>query len=200
MTNATTNNIQGLTVSALSSNRRYLRTMKEMSDTSSTDAVVASYVVTANIPGATYSSLSSQLATNVENGNFDNYLTSNVAIYGGSSQLASAASTSVATTSTLDDDSNGNDESSSAGISVGEVAGIAIGGVVGMSLLGGLFYWFSKKRSDEEPIVLASSGTTTVTKQNPIRAVNGSNNAASSSSGPPSPVPRRKSLEAKDEL
>ncbi len=122
----------------------------------STDSIIASYVVNLPTSTATYSEISEQLTTNIQNGNFNNYLSQQSIIYNASIALRNASSTTVATDNlnTGSDDDNTNDSNSV--LSVGAMVGIAIGGAALIALCIGLnvYYFYYYKKSE----TTASSG------------------------------------------
>lgn len=171
MTGVTSQNIKYLNVTAPVATRRNLRTVEELvlSAVGTSNTVTASYYVAANVAGATYTSLSTELTTNVANGNFNGYLTNNTALFKGSSQLSTATSSSVTTSDVGFDDDFDLGNIGITTISAGAIAGIVIGAVCFCScLLGGAyFFFFARKssaandsRTDEVTLKVGSSITT----------------------------------------
>lgn len=114
-------------------------------------AVVVSYTVVANVPGATYTSLTSQLNESVVSGAFTEDLQT-LAVTNGATYLETASSDSVvieAVPVVDDDDSTGGGGGD--GLSTGVIVGIAVGSAVGLALLGGggYYYWTATKTSTD---------------------------------------------------
>ena len=138
-------NIQNLVVTAATrrlTEQLHLRvaSVKVMAATSG--SIAATYVVAVNTAGASYSTLSSELATNVANGNFDTFLATETTVYGGSPALAESTSTNVATTNLVTGTS-----SSDKGLSTGATVGIALGCAGFVVLIFGLAYFFMYSKS-----------------------------------------------------
>eukprot|EP01034_Spumella_vulgaris_P021434 gene21434-27465_t len=169
MTGVGPSNIQGLVVSAGArrlTEKLNLRVVSVRVLATSSGSVVASYVVATNAAGASYSDLSTQLSTNVANGQFNSYLTTATVAYGGSPALATSTSDSVATTNLVSGGSN-NDNS----LSTGATVGIAVGCAGFVVLIFGLAYFFMyKKSSSSDGAPLAKSSASSSSSSGPATA------------------------------
>jgi hypothetical protein len=145
MTGISASNIIDLVVS--SPTRRLTSTLSS----SSSSSLATSYSVSTTQTGVTYSSLSSQLETNIANGEFDSFLNYYATVYN-TPGFVNATSTSASTVNDLASTSSNNDNS---GLNDGEIAGIVIGVTAALVLFCAFSYYFvyyhsstsSKKKS-----------------------------------------------------
>jgi hypothetical protein len=133
MTGITASNIIDLVVS--SSSRRLTLTL---SSSSSSSSLLTSYTVSTTETGVTYSSLSSQLSTNIENGEFDGFLNYYATVYN-TPGFVNATSSTVTTVNDLAAPPSSNDAT---GLNDGEIAGIVIGVTAAVALCCALSYYF----------------------------------------------------------
>eukprot|EP01034_Spumella_vulgaris_P028259 gene28259-35091_t len=110
---------------------------------SSTDSILVTYLVATNVPGASYSSLTSELSTAVSTGAFTTLMNQNAAALG-ATDLATASSTSVTTTNNVPASLN-DDESDT--LSGGAIAGIVIALIVFFAFAAAVVIYYNRQMS-----------------------------------------------------
>ena len=126
-------------------------------------AVSVSYVVTATVPGATYTSLTSQLYNNIANDKFNGYLATYGAMYYATGWVGCTSNAdSLTTVNDLDDDTDinggGGDDDDSQRLSAGGIVGIAIAVLV--FLIGANFavrFWRNRQSVEGKAVVEAKT-------------------------------------------
>jgi len=173
MSGVTSSNIDPFTVSAGS--RRLL--MKYTA--SATSNVIMYYTVIVD-SSYDYNSLSDELQSNIANGQFDSYLTTN-AQTAGATPLTTCYSASATTTQTnvnsIDDDTN--NSNSSGGLSKGGIAGVVIAiliVVAGLAVVAYLYWarrYFNRSNNDNKDSNVATSKEAAVGNVAPTTANSG---------------------------
>jgi hypothetical protein len=144
------NNILNLVVSS-DDGRRKLRSSQSKRQgwipfiSTTDDAIDASYVVSTTEVGVTYSSLTSELNTNIANGDFSGYLTFYSGVYS-TPGFVNVTSSAAVTSNNLASSSN-----NSSGLQDGAIAGVVVGGFAGVVILIALGYWSFSQRSKNIP-------------------------------------------------
>lgn len=109
---------------------------------SSTSQIHTAYDVSVRDASLSYSSLSSQLSTAVESGQFDTYLT-DFAQQTGAVGFVDATSTTV---TTEDLEPSDDDDDKKTGFTSGEIAGVVVGSLAVLLILGTLSYFVGQHR------------------------------------------------------
>lgn len=155
MTGVSSSNIINLVVTGISSSG--VGATSAQRALASSAQISASYQVSVRDATLSYGSLSQQLTSAVQSGQFDTYL----AAYGqqtGATGFVGATSTSV-TTEDLED--TGNDDKK--GFSAGEIAGIVIGSLAVVLILGTLSYFVGQHRTVRRNMSSAPAGGASIT-------------------------------------
>lgn len=127
MEGISSNNIQDFVVSSAARRKLFIRS-------EATPSILATYTVLSTTPGLSYESLSAQLVTAVDSGQFNKYLSEYSEAIPGASALADCTSSPV-TTENLQTSPT---QHHSHNLSAGAIAGIAIAVIIVISLILGV--------------------------------------------------------------
>jgi hypothetical protein len=146
MTGVSPTNIINLVVIAGSRRR-----LSNHNDIALMSSVSAAYTVSVTGAGLSYDTLSTELKTSVEGGQFNIYLHDTAILYG-------ATDLSTASSSTVNTINKTPSSSSSSSLSGGAIAGIVIAVIVCILLIGGFVFYFTNAQKHEDPVSLKQNG------------------------------------------